>query len=109
MTVTDTPALPDSAARKLYFAAWRWHFYAGLFVIPFFAILAVTGLAMLWIAWIDGRDGERIAVAPQGDPTAVSIQAKAALEAIPGGTLKAYVAPRNETLAAIFRVDAQGD
>ncbi|MEM6354136.1 MAG: PepSY domain-containing protein [Pseudomonadota bacterium] len=109
MIVTDTPALPDSAARKLYFAAWRWHFYAGLFVIPFFAILAVTGLAMLWIAWIDGRDGERIAVVPQGDPTAVSIQAKAALEAVPGGTLKAYVAPRNETLAAIFRVDAQGD
>ncbi|MEO0624712.1 MAG: PepSY domain-containing protein [Pseudomonadota bacterium] len=109
MTVTDTPALPDSAPRKLYFAAWRWHFYAGLFVIPFFAILAVTGLAMLWIAWIDGRDGERIPVVPQGDPAALSIQAKAALEAVPGGTLKAYVAPRTETLAAIFRVDAEGD
>lgn len=25
----------DSGLDRLYFAAWRWHFYAGLFVIPF--------------------------------------------------------------------------
>jgi uncharacterized iron-regulated membrane protein len=27
----------------LYRAAWRWHFYAGLFVIPVLVTLAVTG------------------------------------------------------------------
>ena len=31
------------AANKLYFAAWRWHFYAGLYVIPFLLMLATTG------------------------------------------------------------------
>ena len=62
MTTIDTGSAPDSQTNKLYFAAWRWHFYAGLFVIPFLAALAFTGMAMLWIAWIDGRDGERTAV-----------------------------------------------
>lgn len=108
MTATDTVAPPEGRANKLYAAAWRWHFYAGLFVIPFFTLLALTGLAMLWIAWIDGRDGERIAVTPHGEPAAVSVQAQAALGAIPEGTLKAYVAPRTEARGAIFRVDKEG-
>lgn len=93
---------------KLYLAAWRWHFYAGLYVIPFFIMLAITGMAMLWIAHIDGRDGERIAVTPQDQPLAISQQADAALAAIPGGTLKQYVAPRANDLVALFRVDLDG-
>ena len=31
----------------LYFAAWRWHFYAGLYVIPFLIMLSVTGI-VIW-------------------------------------------------------------
>lgn len=98
---------PADAGRgaKFYRAAWRWHFYAGIVVVPFFLILAVTGMMMLWIAWIDGRDGERTAVLAEGAPLAVSVQADAALAAVPGGTLVQYVAPRNGELAAIFRVD----
>jgi len=93
---------------KLYLAAWRWHFYAGLYVIPFFIMLAITGMSMTWIAYIDGRDGERIAVVQQELVQPVSLQADAALAAIPGGTLKQYVAPRADDLAAIFRVDLDG-
>ncbi|MBY5931704.1 PepSY domain-containing protein [Tateyamaria omphalii] len=109
MTMTHTDAQPEGGANKIYFAAWRWHFYAGLAVIPFLIILAFTGMMMLWIAWIDGRDGERTAVVPQGTTQAVSIQADAAVAAVPGGTLKQYVAPRRDDLAALFRVDADGD
>ncbi|MEM9228893.1 MAG: PepSY domain-containing protein [Pseudomonadota bacterium] len=109
MTATDFDAPAQRGVNKLYFAAWRWHFYAGLFVIPFLAILAVTGMAMLWIAWIDGRDGERTPVVPQDAVLAVSAQADAAVAAVPGGTLKQYVAPRTGDVAALFRVDADGD
>ncbi|MCY0094340.1 PepSY-associated TM helix domain-containing protein [Hoeflea ulvae] len=98
----DTASVSTS---KFYLAAWRWHFYAGLYVIPFFMMLAVTGMAMAWIAYIDGRDGERIAVVQQELAQPVSAQADAALAAIPGGTLRQYVAPRAADLAAIFRVD----
>lgn len=89
---------------KFYRAAWRWHFYAGLYVIPFFIMLATTGMLMMWIAFIDGRDGERTPVMPQETPLAVSIQAKAALNAFPDSTLIQYVAPRADDLAALFRV-----
>ncbi|MDF2373241.1 MAG: PepSY domain-containing protein [Rhizobiaceae bacterium] len=104
---TDTPGVVRST-NKLYLAAWRWHFYAGLYVIPFFMVLAITGMSMAWIAYIDGRDGERIAVVTQQNVKPVSVQADAALKAIPGGLLKQYVAPRADDLAAIFRVDSGG-
>ncbi|WP_428926732.1 PepSY-associated TM helix domain-containing protein [Marinibacterium sp. SX1] len=94
-----------AAASKLYFAAWRWHFYAGLYVIPFFLMLAVTGLCMLWIAHLGGRDGERITVVPGDAPMALSQQAAAARDAVPGGRLMQYIAPREADRAAVFRVD----
>lgn len=109
MISTTENAQPEGRVNKLYFAAWRWHFYAGLFVIPFLAILAFTGMTMMWIAWIDGRDGERTAVVPQEIVQPISAQADAAVAAVPGGTLKQYVAPRTDDLAALFRVDMDGD
>lgn len=38
---------------KFYRAVWRWHFYAGLFVIPFLVILAVTGIIYLFKPQLD--------------------------------------------------------
>ncbi len=110
MVSVDADRVPKEDAtagptNKLYLAAWRWHFYAGIYAIPFFIILAITGMAMTWIAYIDGRDGERIAVTQKAVVQPVSAQAEAALSAVPGGTLKQYVAPRSADLAAIFRVD----
>ena len=32
-----------SLSQKLHFAAWRWPFYAALYVGPFMILLAVTG------------------------------------------------------------------
>lgn len=95
-------------ANKFYKAAWRWHFYAGLYIIPFFILLAVTGMFMLWLAFLDGRDGERIAVVPQDSMLPVSQLASAAVDAVPGGELKTYLAPHREDMAAVFRVDQEG-
>ena len=102
-------AQPPKAAHPFYFAAWRWHFYAGLYVIPFFIILPLTGLVMLWLAFVAGRDGENFPVVPQDAPVAVSAQAAAAVEAVPDGSLVQYVAPRAPDRAALFRVDAGDD
>ena len=109
MTTPTQTTQPDGGVNKLYFAAWRWHFYAGLFVLPFLSVLAITGIAMLWIAWIDGRDGEFTPVTVQETVLSVSAQSQAAVEAVPGGTLVQYVAPRAPDLAALFRVDHDGD
>jgi len=95
----DTLKRQEAPAR--YRAVWRWHFYAGLYVIPFFIMLALSGMAMLWLAFVDGRDGEHTAVMAQEAPLAISAQAEAALSAFPDGTLAQYIAPRRDDLAAI--------
>ncbi len=60
-----------ASTRSFYFAAWRWHFYAGLYVAPFLAMLAITGLIMLWSSVLYGRDGEKtFPVTPAGSNTA---------------------------------------
>ena len=110
-TVSDlSPAKADSSAlsRRFYITAWRWHFYAGLYVAPFMIMLAVTGLLMLWTATLFGRDGEKIySVEPQATVAAVSVQAEAAIGEIPGQIVQ-YIAPRTAEQASLFRVN-QGE
>lgn len=106
MTTTDTNAQPAGRANKFYFIAWRWHFYAGLYVIPFLMMLAVTGLTMLWISWMAGVGGERTAVVPNADTVGVA-QLQATAEAVvPNGTASQYIAPLAENRAAIFVIES---
>ena len=64
---------------RFYAAAWRWHFYAGLFVAPFLVMLALTGLVMLYSSVFSGRDGEKIAVTPASRMSSTRISRSAAL------------------------------
>jgi len=43
----------ESAPSALYRAVWRWHFIAGLLVIPFLVLLAVTGGLYLFSSELD--------------------------------------------------------
>jgi uncharacterized iron-regulated membrane protein len=88
-----------------YFAAWRWHFYAGLYVAPFMIMLAVTGLIMLWVSATTDINGERAHVIATGTPLPVSAQAEAAAAAIPEGTVSQYIAPMAADRVAVFKVD----
>ena len=38
---------------NFYNLAWRWHFYAGLFVAPFMVMLALTGIIYLFKPQLD--------------------------------------------------------
>ena len=49
--LTETP--PNTARNRFYSSVWRWHFYAGLFVIPFMLILAATGIIYLFKPQLD--------------------------------------------------------
>jgi uncharacterized iron-regulated membrane protein len=94
-------------AQKNYFTAWRWHFYAGLYVMPFLAMLAVTGLIMLWVSATTDLNGERTAVAITGPALAPSVLAEAAVAAVPG-TVTQYISPRAEGRVALFIVAGEG-
>ncbi|WP_426033641.1 PepSY-associated TM helix domain-containing protein [Cypionkella sp. TWP1-2-1b2] len=102
--MSDTSAAP-SGVNKLYFAVWRWHFYAGLYVIPFLIMLAVTGIVMVWFTAIAPEYGERLVVAPQAQTLSITDQASAALATHAEGKIGQYIAPHDAATPAIFRVD----
>ncbi|QQQ19163.1 PepSY domain-containing protein [Brevundimonas vitis] len=58
--MTETTVVPQSGA---YRAVWRWHFYAGLLVMPFLMLMALTGGIYLFKDEIDAalwRDMARV-------------------------------------------------
>lgn len=106
----ETPTTSASFSRRFYTTAWRWHFYAGLYVAPFLVMLAVTGLLMLWSSVLVGRDGEKLyPVTPTGQTVAVSAQVASALDAVPGGSVIQYIVPRTAEQSALFRIDHDGE
>jgi len=91
----------------LYRAVWRWHFYAGLLVLPFMVLLAVTGGLYLFRDEIDGwwhRDLKMVAVA--GEPRAPSALVAAALAAHPGTAVK-FAPPATPTASAEVTVKTE--
>lgn len=102
MDSQNTPA--PGAARKLYIAVWRWHFYAGLYVIPFLILLSVTGILMVWFSAISPEYGEKISLTPDGTTLSVTAQTEAALAAYPGGAVTAYIAPYAAENPALIKV-----
>ncbi|MCU0904082.1 MAG: PepSY domain-containing protein [Tabrizicola sp.] len=106
-SIADPELAEDRAPRavnRLYFAAWRWHFYAGLYVIPFMLMLAITGLIMLWVSSVTELNGER-AYVPVGETVLPVSQLQAAAEAaVPGGTATQYISPMGEDRVAAFAV-----
>ncbi|NIJ20660.1 putative iron-regulated membrane protein [Sphingomonas naasensis] len=51
--MSERPIAAGAHAGALYRTIWRWHFYAGLFVLPFILILSVTGSIYLFKPQID--------------------------------------------------------
>jgi uncharacterized iron-regulated membrane protein len=88
-----------------YRTVWRWHFYAGLFCIPFVLWLATTGTIFLFKPQIErflDRPYDHLSI--EGRVSA-NQQAQAAVAAVPGSTLDAYELPRTSTSAAQILVD----
>ncbi len=83
-----------------YPTVWRWHFYAGLFCIPFILWLSLTGGVYLFKpqieAWLDRPYAAVAQPGPRAGPVA---EVAAALEAVPGGTLSQYELPATPTQA----------
>ncbi|KQO75416.1 PepSY domain-containing protein [Rhizobium sp. Leaf262] len=81
----------QSSSINLYRAVWRWHFYAGLFVLPFMISLAITGALYLFKDEIDGiihADLKRIEAQQTASPASPSAIVASALAAVPGTAVK---------------------
>ncbi len=93
---TGAAAQPVAAERgiSLYRAIWRWHFFAGLLVIPFMISLAVTGGLYLFNDEIDDTVFAYRNIVPAGTerlpPSAI---VATAVESVPGSAAVSYRTP----------------
>ena len=84
----------DRPSRLTHAMVWRWHFYAGLFCIPFILWLALTGSVYLFRPQIEALiDRPYAQVAGSGAHQPAAAQVAAALTAVPGATLHRYELP----------------
>lgn len=93
-----------------YRTMWRWHFYAGLFFIPFIVILAISGAIYLFKAEIEAWnewDYDHLTITASSRPAAEQIQS--ALAALPGSTFSSYEIPQSTTSAGRVIVRQNGE
>ncbi len=110
MTRVASPVSPGdpAPASRIYRTLWRWHFYAGLFCLPFLLTLSVTGAIYLFKPQIDAWSERSIKVAAVSE-IARSMpykQVQAALAAVPGASLVSYRLPRSPHEAVLITVQA---
>ncbi len=91
----------DLKGRKaLHATVWRWHFYAGLYVAPFFVLLACTGLVMLAQEPIERWQlGSRLANATVGHTTSHQARLDAVRSAFPEAALVRKLGPPAPAMA----------
>lgn len=109
MSISTSETLPGAAkGARLYRAIWRWHFYAGLLVVPFLIVLAATGLIMLYGNAIETHLGPKYPVTPGGERLSLVAQAAAAGAAVPDGSTRLFVDLARDDLASLFVVSSEG-
>ncbi|HTU45398.1 MAG TPA: PepSY domain-containing protein [Bryobacteraceae bacterium] len=91
----------EEQGRRLYRAIWRWHFYAGVFCIPFVIWLSITGSIYLFRPqierWLD-RPYDHLHI--DGNRTTPERIARAAVAAVPHSSLHYYELPPGPDAAA---------
>ena len=98
-------AVRSTHDNALYRTLWRWHFYAGLFVIPFILILSVTGAIYLFKPQIEAWEESSWRGLPTENAVAPSQQIGAALAAFPGARLHSYRLPVGDSDAALVHLE----
>ncbi|HEV7308325.1 PepSY domain-containing protein [Ensifer sp.] len=97
-------AVPPVAAERgisLYRAIWRWHFFAGLLVIPFMISLAVTGGLYLFNDEIDDTVfAYRNIVPVAAERMSPSAIVATAVESVPGSAAVSYRTPADADRSA---------
>jgi uncharacterized iron-regulated membrane protein len=96
-----TPSKTEEQGRRLYRAVWRWHFYAGVFCIPFVLWLSFTGSIYLFRPqierWLDRPYDHLHLAGVRATPEQIAL---AAVAAVPHSSLHYYELPPNPDAAA---------
>lgn len=88
----------------LYRTIWRWHFYAGLFVMPMVLVLALTGAVYLFKPQVDAWEERAWRGLPEAATVSADRQVAAALAAFPGSRFHSYRLPEADNDAALVHL-----
>jgi uncharacterized iron-regulated membrane protein len=94
--------------KVLYRTIWRWHFYAGIFCIPFVIVLALTGAIYLFKPYYEHwqeRDYRGLQIT--GAALAPNQQIAAALAVVPHGKFLNYRLPQAADEAVLVSIQAE--
>ena len=109
MASSPDSSAPVRAAPSFYNLAWRWHFYAGLFVIPFMILLSVTGMIYLFKPQLDTWLYPHLMLAPAAEQRVSADQQLALVEQLyPGASVSKYLPPVGEGRSAQFVIEQDG-
>src|SRR5471032_3383420 len=94
---------------SFYNLAWRWHFYAGLFVAPFMVLLALTGIIYLFKPQLDPlMYADLLTVQSAEHALSADEQLQRAQAAFPQGKISKYLPPADATSSAQFVMHDNG-
>lgn len=94
---------------SFYNLAWRWHFYAGLFVIPFLVVLSVTGIIYLFKPQLDQLMYADLLQVPVAEQRLGADQQLAVVrQAYPQATVAQYLPPVADGRSAQFVIEQDG-
>jgi uncharacterized iron-regulated membrane protein len=94
---------------SFYNLAWRWHFYAGLFVAPFMIMLSLTGMVYLFKPQLDSlMYSDLLTVKPAHHMLTADEQQRRVLEAYPQVLVSKYLPPANAESSAQFVIKKDG-
>ena len=90
---------------------WRWHFYAGIFCLPFITILSLTGSIYLFKPQIEAYFDQSYNKLPlASEPKTLDEQVSAAVASQPGNRLKNLeIRPDRSDAARVHFLNTQGE
>jgi uncharacterized iron-regulated membrane protein len=93
MAIPASNTFGAEQAGALYRRFWRWHFYAGLFVIPFVLVLAISGTVFLFKPQVERWEERAYRELPASSTVTPSAQVQAAVASLPGASFHSYRVP----------------
>lgn len=88
----------------VYRTLWRWHFYAGLFVLPFLVTLSLSGMLYLFKPQVERYEERAFHGHLASRPVSAHQQVEAALAAHAGARLLDYRVPEQDGDAVMVRL-----
>ena len=105
-TTLSAPERADTTrGGAFYRLVWKWHFLAGLYVLPFMLMLSITGGIYLYKPQIEEMIySDRLNVEAIGPKQSLEAQEAAVLAALPGSRIRSITTEETEGRATVFQV-----